>query len=53
MSRREYKTINRRIQRGRLASANEGKAIASTAPYGYEKIKLKNLSKLFILKNFP
>jgi len=42
MSRREYKTINRRIQRGRIASANEGKAIASTAPYGYEKIKLKN-----------
>ena len=42
MSRREYKTINRRIQQGRLASVKEGKFIASIAPYGYEKIKLKN-----------
>lgn len=42
MSRREYKTINRRIQRGRIASVNEGKYIASTAPYGYERIKIKN-----------
>lgn len=42
MSRREYKTINRRIQRGRLASVNEGKYIASTAPYGYERVKIKN-----------
>lgn len=40
MSRREYKTINRRIQRGRIASVSEGKYIASTAPYGYERIKL-------------
>lgn len=42
MSRREYKTINRRIQRGRIASVNEGKYIASTAPYGYERVKIKN-----------
>lgn len=40
MSRREYKTINRRLQRGRIASLNEGKYIAGTAPYGYEKIKI-------------
>ena len=40
MSRREYKTINRRIQRGRTASVQEGKWIASTAPYGYERIKI-------------
>ena len=33
MSRREYKTINRRIQRGRIASVEEGKYIASSAPY--------------------
>ncbi|MGL5515083.1 MAG: recombinase family protein, partial [Sporomusa sp.] len=32
MSRREYKTINRRIQRGRAASVLEGKWIPSTAP---------------------
>lgn len=39
MSRREYKTINRRIQRGRIASAKEGKFISSTPPFGYDKIK--------------
>lgn len=42
MSRREYKTINRRIQRGRLESVKEGKYIASTPPYGYDKVKIKN-----------
>lgn len=41
MSRREYKAINRRIQRGRLASVKEGKYIASAPPYGYDKIKIK------------
>lgn len=49
MSRREYKTINRRIQRGRIASAKEGKAIMSTPPYGYDKVKIKN-EKGFTLK---
>lgn len=42
MSRREYKTINRRLQRGRNAAAMEGKYIASIAPYGYERIKIEN-----------
>lgn len=42
MSRREYKTINRRIQRGREAAANEGRYIASTAPFGYKRVKLQN-----------
>jgi DNA invertase Pin-like site-specific DNA recombinase len=42
MSRREFKTINRRIQRGRIASVKEGKYVSSVAPYGYERIKLKN-----------
>ena len=41
MSRREYKTINRRIQRGRVAAFQDGWYIAGTAPYGYEKIKRK------------
>ena len=40
MSRREYKTINRRIQRGRVASIKEGKYISSVAPYGYDRVKL-------------
>ena len=42
MSRREYKTINRRLQRGRMASVNEGKWVSHKAPYGYERVKLAN-----------
>ena len=41
MSRREYKTINRRLQRGRLASVMEGKYPASVPPYGYRRKKLE------------
>lgn len=41
MSRREYKTINRRLQRGRLASVQEGKYVGSQSPYGYERVKIK------------
>lgn len=39
MSRKEYKTINRRLQRGRLSAFEEGWYIAGTAPYGYSKVK--------------
>ena len=42
MSRREYKTINRRLNAGRLASCKEGKFVGSVTPYGYTKEKLKN-----------
>ncbi|MBR0365483.1 MAG: recombinase family protein [Clostridia bacterium] len=41
MSRREYKTINRRLQRGRLASVREGKWVANKEPYGYERIRIE------------
>lgn len=41
-SRREYKTITRRIQRGRLQSAKEGKFLGSQPPYGYDKVKIQN-----------
>lgn len=41
MSRREYKTINRRIQRGRVASAKEGRYLGSVAPYGYDRVKIE------------
>lgn len=35
MSRREYKTINRRLQGGRVASVKEGKYVGNKPPYGY------------------
>ena len=41
MSRREYKTINRRLGAGRLASCKEGKYVGSVAPYGYKRVKLE------------
>lgn len=40
MSRREYKTINRRIQRGRIQSAKDGKYLGSTPPYGYDRVRI-------------
>lgn len=42
MSRREYVTTNRRLQRGRAASAREGKFVGSIAPYGYKRKKIES-----------
>ena len=42
MSRREYKTINRRLQNGKKAAATEGKWVPNKPPYGYRRIKLEN-----------
>ncbi len=52
MSRREYKTINRRLQRGRLASVREGKYVASRPPYGYKRVKLEG-EKGYTLEPVP
>jgi DNA invertase Pin-like site-specific DNA recombinase len=41
MSRREYKTINRRLVRGRNAAAQEGKWVSGVTPYGYERVRIK------------
>lgn len=49
MSRREYKTINRRLQRGRVASVREGKYVSNKPPFGYERVKIKG-DKGFTLK---
>lgn len=38
MSRREYKTIRRRMNAGRIATIKDGNYITPTAPYGYKKI---------------
>lgn len=40
MSRREYKTINRRLKAGMAASAKEGNWIHSKPPYGYDRQRL-------------
>lgn len=40
MSRREYKTINRRLQGGRVAAAKEGKFVGSRPAYGYKIAKI-------------
>lgn len=52
MSRREYKAINRRLQRGRAASVREGKYVGSTPPYGYSRKKLE-CDKGFVLVPNP
>ncbi|MDR2686882.1 MAG: recombinase family protein [Oscillospiraceae bacterium] len=40
MSRQEYKTIARRMQRGREAAVREGKYVSNMAPYGYRRVRL-------------
>ena len=40
-ARYEYRMIKKRLARGREASVREGKFIGHTAPYGYERYKLK------------
>ena len=52
MSRREYKTINRRLTRGRDSSASEGKYIGSIPPYGYQRVKLEH-EKGYTLEPHP
>lgn len=52
MSRREYKTINRRLQRGRLESVKEGKYVGNIPPFGYKRVKLEK-EKGFTLEPDP
>lgn len=42
MSRREYKTINRRLQQGRVSASKEGKFVSGSTPYGYERVRVEN-----------
>ncbi len=42
IARKEYKSIRRRMMRGRIASAEEGHFIGSTPPFGYDKVRLEN-----------
>ncbi|MDD4797720.1 MAG: recombinase family protein [Eubacteriales bacterium] len=43
MSRREYKTINRRLQQGRAAASMEGKYVGSRCPFGYRRVLLQSV----------
>ncbi len=52
MSRREYKTINRRLNAGRVSSIKEGKYVGNVAPYGYKRVKLEH-EKGFSLEPLP
>lgn len=52
MARREYKAINRRIQRGRIASIQEGKYIGSVPPFGYNRVKIQG-AKGYTLEPHP
>ncbi|EJW17552.1 putative resolvase [Paenibacillus alvei DSM 29] len=51
MSRREFKTINRRLQNGRISSVKEGKYVGNKAPYGYDRVKLINEKGYTLEKN--
>lgn len=51
MSRREYKTINRRLQRGRELSVAEGKYVGNIAPFGYDRVKLDNTKGYTLVLN--
>lgn len=51
MSRREFKTIKRRLNAGRLRSVKDGNYIGSVAPYGYEKARIDKRWTLIIKEN--
>lgn len=51
MSRREYKTILRRMQSGRKASFQEGKYIGNIPPYGYDRQKLQHEKGWILVPN--
>ena len=52
MSRREYKTIRRRMNAGRLSSVREGKYVGNKPPYGYVRVKL-TAEKGYTLEPLP
>ena len=48
MSRREYKTIRRRMQRGLMASVQEGNYVGSLPPYGYDIIRINKKERTLV-----
>ena len=50
MSRREYKTIKRRLEAGKLQAVKEGNYIAPVAPYGFNILKKSKKERTLIEK---
>lgn len=50
MSRREYKTIKRRMEAGRLESIAEGNYVGSIRPYGYDIVRKNKKERILIEK---
>ncbi|MCD8354947.1 MAG: recombinase family protein [Clostridia bacterium] len=42
MSRREYKSIRRRMEAGKRAAVKEGKYMGKTPPFGYRRVRVEN-----------
>lgn len=51
MSRREYKTIRRRMQRGLLEAIKEGNYVGSLPPYGYDIIRINKKERTLKLND--
>lgn len=50
MSRREYKTIRRRLEAGKLQSVQEGNYILSTAPLGFDIVRKSKKDRYLVEK---
>lgn len=50
MSRREYKTIKRRLEAGKLQSVKDGNYILPTAPYGFDIVKKSKKERTLVEK---
>lgn len=52
MSRREYSTIKRRLQAGRIASVRDGRYMGTRDPFGYRRVKIRG-EKGYTLEVIP
>lgn len=50
MSRREYKTIRRRLEAGKLQSVQEGNFLPATPPYGFDVVRKSKKDRFLVEK---
>ncbi len=50
MSRREYKTIKRRLNSGKKSSVEEGNYVPSTPPYGFDAVRKSKKDRILVEK---